>query len=61
MQIADLFQNKETSDSENLFQKQTTFTPPRKRERDLDHQIDVKNNLNHGQMETKCKNNLCNM
>ena len=46
---------------ENLFQKQSTFTPPRNRDRDLDHQIDVLNNLNLEEMETKSKSNLSNM
>ena len=42
--LAEIFQNKEASDSKNLFQMQSTFTPPRNRDRDLDHQIDVLNN-----------------
>ena len=61
MRLAEFFQNKEANDSENLFQKQSTFTPPRNKDRDLDHQIDVLNNLNLGKMETKCKSNLSNM
>ena len=61
MRLAEFFQNKEANDSENLFQKQSTFTPPRNKDRDLDHQIDVLNNLNLEKMETKCKSNLSNM
>ena len=61
LRLAEFFQNKEENDFENLFQKQFTFTPPRNRDRDLDHQIDVLNNLNLEKMETKCKSNLSNM
>ena len=62
LRLAEFFQNKEANDSkENLFQKQSTFTSPRNRDRDLDHQIDVLNNLNLEKMETKSKSNLCNM
>ena len=47
LRLAEFFQNKEATDSEeNPFKKQSTFTPPRNRDRDLDHQIDVLNNLN---------------
>ena len=60
--IAEFFQNKEANDSEeNLFQKQSTFTTPRNRYRDLDHQIDVLNNLNLEKTEIKLKNNFSNM
>ena len=62
MRLAEFFQNKEAHNSEeNLFQKQSTFTPPRKRDRDLDHQIDVLNNLNLEKMGTKSKSNLSNV
>ena len=61
LRLAEFFQNKEANDSENLFQKQSTFTPPRNRDRDLDHQTDVLNNLNLERMETKFKSNLSNM
>ena len=38
LRLAEFFQNKEANDSEeNLFQKQSTFAPPRNRDRDLDH------------------------
>ena len=47
LRLAEFFQNKEATDSEeNPFKKQSTFTPPRNRDRDLDHQIDVLNKLN---------------
>ena len=61
LRLAEFLQNKEANDSENLFQKQSTFTPPRNRDRDLDHQIDVLKNLNFEKMETKFKSNLSNM
>ena len=38
---------------ENLYQKKSTLMPPRNRDRDLDHQIDVLNNLNLEKTETK--------
>ena len=39
LRLAEFFQNKESNDSEeNLFQKPSTFTSPRNRDRDLDHQ-----------------------
>ena len=60
--LAEFFQNKEANDSEeNPFQKRSTFTPPQNRDRDLDHQTDVLNNLNLEEMETKSKSNLSNM
>ena len=61
LRLSEFFQNKEAYDSDNLFQKQSTITPPRNRDGDLDHQIDVLNNLNLEKMETKCKSNLSNM
>ena len=67
LRLADFFQNKEANDynSKNLFQKQSTFTPPHNRDLDkdldLDHQIDILNNLNLEEMETKSKSNLSNM
>ena len=59
--LAEFFSIKEANDSEELFQKQSTFTPPRNRDRDLDHQIDVLNNWNLDKMEKKFKGNLSNM
>ena len=57
--LAQLFLNKEANNSEeNLFQKQSTSTPPRNWDKDLDHQIDVLNNLNLEEMETKSKYNF---
>ena len=62
LRLAEFFQNKEANDSEeNLFQRQSTFTQPRNRDRDLDHQIDAPNNLNLEKMETKSKSILSNM
>ena len=46
LQLAEFFQSKKRNHSEkNLFQEPSTFTPPRNRNRDLDHQIDVLSNL----------------
>ena len=51
-----------TEDSdENLFQKQSTFTLPRNRNRDLDYQTGVLNNINLEKVETKSKSNLSSM
>ena len=61
LRISQFFQHKEANASENLFQKQSVFTPPRNRDRNLNHQIDVLNNLNLEKMETKSKSNFCNM
>ena len=61
LRLAEFFSIKEANDSEELFQKQSTFTPPRNRDRDLDHQIDVLNNWNLDKMEKKFKGNLSNM
>ena len=62
LQLAEFFPNKEANNSEeNLFQKQSIFTPTQKRDRDLDHQIDVLNNLNLEKMEKKSIGNLSNM
>ena len=57
----DLLSFSKTKKHTILFQKQSTFTPPRKRDRDLDHQIDVLNNLNLEKMGTKSKSNLSNV
>ena len=59
--LAEFYQNKEGNDSENLIQKQSAFTPPWNRDRYLDDQIDLLNNLNLEQMQTKSKSNLSNM
>ena len=57
--LAQFFLNKEASNSEeNLFQKQSTSTPPRNWDKDLDHQIVVLNNLNLEEMETKSNSNF---
>ena len=46
LKLAEFFQSKKRNHSEeNLFQEPSTFTPPRNRNRDLDHQIDVLSNL----------------
>ena len=62
MRLAEYFQNKDANSSDgNLLQKLSTFTPYRNRDRDLNHQIDVLNNLNLEKMETKSKSSLPNM
>ena len=62
MRLAVFFQKKEVSDSEkSFFQKQSTFTPPRNRDRVLYHQIEALNNLNLEKMEAKSKSNFSNM
>ena len=59
---AEFYQNREAKDSEeNLFQKQSIFIPPQNRDSDLNHQINVLNNLNLEKMETKSKKNVSNM
>ena len=45
--LAEFFQNKEANNAvDNHFQKQSTFTAPRNRDRNLDYEIHVQNNLN---------------
>ena len=65
MPIADCksFQNKDANDSENLFQKYSTFTPPHNRKSDLLFGqfcvlIIKLNNLNLEKMDIKLKSNL---
>ena len=59
LQLAEFFQNKETHNSEeNLFSKTIYYYP---RDRDLDHQMDVLNNLNLEKTGTKPKSNLSNI
>ena len=43
---------------QRFFQKPSSFTPPRNRDRDLDHQIDVLNKLDLEKMDTKSKSDL---
>ena len=53
---------KKASDSEeNLFQKQFIFNPPRNKDGNLDHQIDVQISLNLEKLEKKSKCNLSKM
>ena len=59
LQLAGFFQNKEVNDcKENLFQKSSTFTPRRNRDRDLDHQINILNSLIVEKTEAKSRSNL---
>ena len=59
LRLAEFFQNKEANDSEkNLSQKRSTLTTHLDMGRNLNHQIDVLNNLNLEKMETKSKSNL---
>ena len=51
---AEFFQQKKANNyKENFFQKQSTSTPPRNKDRDLNHLIGALNNLNLEKMETK--------
>ena len=43
---------------QNLFKTKSHFTPSRNRDRDLDHQTDILNNLDLQQMDISSKNNL---
>ena len=56
LQLAEFFQAKKIKDPEKIFfPKQSTFTPPLNVYRDLNHQIDVLNNINLEKMDTKLK------
>lgn len=44
-----------------LFKTKSDFKPPRNRSRDLDHQIDILNNVDLKGMETCSQNNLSKM
>ena len=58
LRLAEFFQNKEANDSEeNLFRKQSIFILSQNKERNLDHQIEVLNNLDLQEMGTKSKHN----
>ena len=62
LRLAEYFQRKEANGSEEIFfQNEFTFTFPRNKDRDLDHQGYVLNNLYPEKLETKLKGNLSNM
>ena len=48
----------ENNNLQNLFKTKSHFTPSRNRDRDLDHQIDILNNLDLEGMDVSSKNNL---
>ena len=48
----------ENNNLQNLFKTKSHFTPSRNRDRDLDHQIDILNNLDLEGMDLSSKNNL---
>lgn len=57
-----LFHNtSENNFSQNTFKTKSNFTPTRNRDRDLNHQTDILNNLDLKGMELCSKNNLSKM
>ena len=59
LRLTEFFHNAtENNNLQNLFKTKSYFTPSRIRDRDLDHQIDILNNLDLEGMDTSSKNNL---
>ena len=59
MRLTEFFHNApENNNLQNLFKTKSHFTPSRNRDRDLDHQIDILNNLDLEGMDVSSKNNL---
>ena len=57
--MAEFFHNAlENNNLQNLFKTKSHFTPSRNRDRDLDHQTDILNDLNLERMDISSKNNL---
>ena len=62
MGLAEFYQDKEGNDfEETIFEQKCTFIPPRNRDRYLDQESEVLNNLNLEVMEEKSNGNLSNM
>ena len=62
MGLAEFYQDKEGNDFEEIiFEQKCTFIPPRNRDRYLDQESEVLNNLNLEVMEEKSNGNLFNM
>ena len=59
LRLTDFFHNApETNNLQNLFKTKSHFTPSRNKGRDLDHQIDILNNLDLEGMDVSSENNL---
>ena len=58
LRLTECFHNAPENNLQNLFKTKSHFTPSRNRDRDLDHQIDILNNLDLEGMEISSKNNL---
>ena len=59
LRLTEFFHNApENNNLQNLFKTKSHFTPSRNRERDLDHQIDILNNLDLEGMDISSNNNL---
>ena len=57
--LTEFFHNApENNNLQNLFKTKSHFTPSRNRDRDLDHQIDILNDLDLEGMDISSKNNL---
>ena len=56
-----LHNTSENNFSQNAFKTKSNFTPTRNRDRDLNHQTGILNNLDLKGMELCSKNNLCKM
>ena len=57
--LTEFFHNApENNNLQNIFKTKSHFTPSRNRDRDLDHQIDILNNLDLEIMDISSKNNL---
>ena len=62
MGLAEFYQDKEGNDfEETIFEQKCTFIPPGNRDRYLDQESEVLNNLNLEVMEEKSNGNLFNM
>ena len=59
LHLTEFFHNApENNNLQNLFKTKSHFTPSRNRDRDLEHQIDILNNLDLEGMDISSKNNL---
>ena len=59
LRLTEFFHNTpENNNLQNLFKTKSHFTPSRNRDRDLDHQIDILNNLDLEGMDLSSNNNL---
>ena len=58
LRLTEFFHNTPENNLQNLFKTKSHFTQSRNRDRDLDHQIDILNNLDLEGMDMSSKNNL---